>query len=264
MGCRTVLVTGASSGIGAAVARRIAHRGHAHIFLVARRSDKLKELAFELESEHVQAHVIAADLTTETGIEIVTTTAPEVDILINNAGFGGFGRFSKTHHDDAARMIALNCQAPIKLTRHYLPGMQARGKGSIVMMASAMGFQAVPFMTTYAATKAFLINFAEGLREEVRGTGVHVGVVCPGATHTEFNTVAQVPGERLPAMRLVGSSMQQVVDATMAICDQQYTIRIAGLHNRLILLMGKFAPRWLSRRLLAFILGRAVTPKSER
>lgn len=191
------LVTGASAGIGLELAKQLA-AGGANLVLVARRGDRLRELASDLSSKHqVQVEVFAADLTRpEAPAEIFSFTESkqlEIELLINNAGFGVFGYIQEISAARQLEMIQVNCSAVVALTSLYIPAMVARRHGDVLIVASVAAFQAVPFNSAYAATKAFDLIFSEGIAEEVRGFGVNVCALCPGTTTTEFQQVAQQP-----------------------------------------------------------------------
>ena len=184
------VVTGASSGLGRAYAESLAARGHP-LVAVARRADRLEELAAWARDRHgVETRIVAADLATEEGLalcreEIDRGDVPEVVVL--NAGFGSSGPLWTLDRARESEMVRLNCVAVVDLAAHVLPGMVERGRGALVVMSSAAAWQPVPFMATYAATKAFELHLAEALAEELRGTGVHAIAVCPGPTRTEFS-----------------------------------------------------------------------------
>jgi short-subunit dehydrogenase len=194
------LVTGASAGIGAELARAFAAQGVSCV-LTARREDLLRSLASELESQHgVRTRVVAADLTAADGPERLLAAVKDlaIDVLVNNAGFGGAGRFDRQDADLQRRMIALNCTAPVLLTRALVPSMVARGRGAVIFLGSVAGSQPLPLHSLYAATKSFDNLLGEGLWAELRGTGVDVLSVLPGPTETEFQAIAQEaphPGE---------------------------------------------------------------------
>lgn len=184
------VVTGASSGLGRAYAESLAARGHP-LVAVARRADRLEELAAWARERHgVETRIVVADLATEEGLalcrdEIDRGEVPEVVVL--NAGFGSSGPLWTLDRARESEMVRLNCVAVVDLAAHVLPGMVARGRGALVVMSSAAAWQPVPFMATYAATKAFELHLTEALAEELRGTGVHAIAVCPGPTRTEFS-----------------------------------------------------------------------------
>ncbi len=188
------LVTGASAGIGQALARELA-AGGTHLILTARRQDRLEEFAAELRGKfNVQCEVFAADLTQPDAPEKIFAFTKQrnltVQLLINNAGFGQFGETSGVETQRLLDMVQVNCSAVVHLTRLYLPEMIARRSGDIMILSSVAAFQAVPYLSTYAATKAFDLLFAEGLAAEVRPHGIRVSALCPGATESEFHKVA--------------------------------------------------------------------------
>ncbi len=184
-------MTGASSGIGRAFAQSLASRGH-DLVLVARREDRLRELARLVGERHgVAARVVVADLATDAGLaacrDAITAEPEPPQVVVLNAGFGSRGRFWELERERQSAMVRLNCLAVADLAAHVLPGMVARGSGSLVVISSAAAWQPVPFMATYAATKAFELHLVEALGEELRGTGVRALAVCPGPTRTEFS-----------------------------------------------------------------------------
>ena len=186
------LVTGASSGIGAAFARELASRG-SDLVLVARSRDKLTAFGDELSTSYgVAVDVVVADLAKPSSADHLAAEVGDrqIDILINNAGFG---LHAQLHQADAARlteMVQLNVATLVDLTRLYLPGMLARDRGAVINIASTAAFQPVPYMAVYGASKAFVLSFTEALWAETRRTDVRVTALCPGSTETEFFTVA--------------------------------------------------------------------------
>jgi short-subunit dehydrogenase len=188
------LVTGASAGIGVALAEELA-AGGTKLVLTARRKDRLDELACRLTATHkVSTEVIAADLADPNAPQKIFSFTKEkgieIDLLINNAGFGAYGEFCDVEKQRLLNMVQVNCHAVVHLTRLYLPEMVARRRGDILVLASTASFQAVPYISTYAATKAFDLLFAEGLAEEMKPYGIRVCALCPGSTESEFGVVA--------------------------------------------------------------------------
>jgi hypothetical protein len=188
------LVTGASAGIGVALAKELA-AGGTNLVLTARRKDRLDELSASLRSQHkVKTEVFVADLAEAGAPEKIFAFTKEkgldIDLLINNAGFGQFGEFPSVEIQRLLDMVQVNCHAVVHLTRLYLPEMIARHRGDVLILASTASFQAVPYISTYAATKAFDLLFAEGLAEEMKPYGIRVCALCPGSTETEFHVVA--------------------------------------------------------------------------
>jgi short-subunit dehydrogenase len=209
----TALVTGASSGIGEQFARQLAARGH-DLVLVARRAERLERLASELPTE---AKVLTCDLTAD-AVSLggrVQELGVQVDLLVNNAGFGTSGPF--LDHDPArdAEQVRLNCEAVVTLCHAFLPGMVERRRGGVINVASSAGFQPIPYESVYAATKAFAISFTDALHAELRGTGVRAMSVNPGPVPTEWQQVAgyeagrsaPAPGE-ITAAQVVRESLE--------------------------------------------------------
>jgi uncharacterized protein len=188
------LVTGASAGIGVALAKQLAGGG-THLVLTARRPDRMEHLAADLRKSHaIQVEIFPADLALpEASEEIFAFTQQKgivIDLLINNAGFGQYGELPQAPPQRLLDMVQVNCSAVVHLTRLFLPGMVSRRRGDILILASTAAFQAVPYISTYAATKAFDLLFAEGLAEEMKPYGIHVCALCPGSTESEFHAAA--------------------------------------------------------------------------
>ncbi|ROO83282.1 hypothetical protein EDD29_0777 [Actinocorallia herbida] len=181
---RTAMVTGASSGIGESFARLLAARG-ADLVLVARRGEVLEALAAELRGRGVRAEVLAADLTLPDDLARVRARAAEVDLLVNNAGFGAFGGFAELPADDHRRQVTLNVTALMELSHAALGAMAARGRGGILNVASVAAYAPSPGSAVYGASKAFVVSFTESLHVEAKAAGVHVTALCPGFTRTE-------------------------------------------------------------------------------
>ncbi|MCU0504004.1 MAG: SDR family oxidoreductase [Anaerolineae bacterium] len=186
----TAAVTGASSGIGAAFARKLAALGY-DLVLVARRGDRLEALAAELAAAYgIRAEALVADLTDDDDVERVAgaiAAIPNLDLLVNNAGMGAEGRFYQADIGPQVDMIRLHVLASVRLARAALPGMVERGRGGIINVASVAGFMALPEDVNYCATKGYLITFSKALQLELTGAGVRVQALCPGFTHTEFH-----------------------------------------------------------------------------
>ena len=205
----TALVTGASSGIGRELARQLAERGHG-VTVVARRADRLEELAEELRAKHdIRVEVIPTDLTdqaaTDRLIDEIAARGLKVEILVNNAGFGIYTPFAATDLEQEYAQLALLIGAVVQLTGRVLPGMLGRGRGTIINLSSTAGFQPLPGNTDYAACKAFVLMHSEGLHDELRPHGITVTAVCPGPVRTEFQEVsAPLFAERLPGFAWIG------------------------------------------------------------
>lgn len=239
------LITGASGGIGAEFARQLA-RDNRNLVLVARSKHKLVQLADELSTAHnIQAVPLAFDLTDPNAprqlFEATNNQNIEVDLLINNAGFGSLGEFTNFDLERDSKMIELNVKALVALTHLYLRPMQERKRGAIINVASTAAFQPVPFMTTYAATKAFVLSFSEALAEEMRPSNVRVMALCPGATETNFFQAAE--GTR-PPMRIM-QTPQQVVGIALHALAAGRTSVISGRSNYLVAQFSRLFPRAL-------------------
>jgi short-subunit dehydrogenase len=198
------LVTGASSGIGSALAEELASGG-AHLVLTARRRQRLTQLRKRLRTAHsVQVEVVAADLDQPDAPEKIfaftNKRGIQVDLLVNNAGVGSYGEFRASDRPRELGIVQVNCSAVVHLTHLYLPGMVERRSGDILIVASTGAYQGVPYMATYAASKAFDLLFAEALAEEVKRYGVRVCALCPGPTVSEFQKVAGVPEQMAAGM----------------------------------------------------------------
>jgi uncharacterized protein len=237
------LVTGASAGIGWALAEQLA-AGGANLILTARRSDRLAKLAADLSAKNgITAEIFAADLV-EPGApgEIHAFTSGkgiEVELLINNAGFGAFGYTHEIEESRLLEMIQVNCSTVVHLTRLYTPAMVERHHGDVMIVASTAAFQAVPFIAAYAATKAFDLIFAEGIAEELRPFGVRVCALCPGSTTTEFQHVAQQPDR---AFR-VAETAEKVACVGLAGLAAGKSLVISGARNRMMVEAERLAPR---------------------
>jgi uncharacterized protein len=206
----TALVTGASSGLGEQFSRQLSARGH-ELVLVARRADRLERLASELPGP---AHVIPCDLASEASSlkPKVDELGLDVDLLVNNAGFGTYGKFAEGDPERDAEQVRVNCEAVVTLTHAFVPPMIERGRGGVIVVASTAGMQPLPYEAVYSASKAFALNFTEALSEELRGTPLRVLAVNPGPVPTEWQQVAGhdsaglVPGV-IPAEQCVAESL---------------------------------------------------------
>jgi short-subunit dehydrogenase len=239
------LVTGASAGIGRELARILAREGH-DLVLVARREPELTALATELKERYAaDSRVVTADLSkaraAETLVKELGPTA-QVDVLVNNAGFGGHGAFWERERDADLRQIAVNVTALTDLTRLLLPGMVERHRGRILNVASTAAFQPGPFMAVYYATKAYVLSFSQALAEELSGTGVTVTTLCPGVTDTEFQQVAGAEDLRLNTGPL-SMSAASVAEAAYKGMTRGRLLVIPGAHNKLGAQATRLAPR---------------------
>ena len=249
---RNILITGASAGLGAALAREYAARGW-DLILVARREERLNRLAAELKAAHdTNSQVMTADLFSETAVEDLMTAlgSTQVDGLINNAGYGHPGTFLASSWDDHRRFNHLMSVVPIELTRALLPGMAARGFGRVMQVASLAGHMpGSRGHTLYAAVKSYLIKFSESLNVEMMGTGVHVSALCPGFVLTEFH---DVNGTREGINSLPGFMVMDADECARLAVDAleaNKAVFISGRVNRFLARLNRWAP-WLGRKVM--------------
>jgi short-subunit dehydrogenase len=255
----TTLITGASSGIGAAFARKLAARGR-NVLLVARSEDRLIALCNELgRLTSIRAQYLTLDLQQpDAGAQLFEETKKrelEIDMLINNAGVGSMGDFARLDLDRELEIIQLNIRALVDLTHRFLQPMRERKRGTIINVASTAGFQAVPYMGTYAATKAFVLSFSEALWEENRSHGVHVMALCPGVTETNF---FEASGMDHPPMR-ISQTPEEVVDTALRALNRKKSTVISGWMN----LFTTEAERFFPRSLVTRIAGKALRSRFE-
>jgi hypothetical protein len=252
------VVTGASAGIGLALAERLAAAG-THLVLTARRTARLEDLAAELSTKHgIRVEIYPSDLTRpEAPAEISAFTSGkgiEVELLVNNAGFGAFGYIQDIPTSRLLEMIQVNCAAVVHLTQLYAPAMIARRHGDILIVSSVAAFQALPFNSAYAATKAFDLLFAEGIAEELREFGVNVCALCPGSTNTEFQQVAHQPDRVFRS----AETADKVARVGLAALAEGRSFVISGAKNRLMVEAERLAPR----QFVARMAGKMMRPRS--
>ena len=249
------LVTGASAGIGVALSEELA-AGGTNLVLTARRKDRLDSLAQRLGSAHkVQTEIYAADLADSSAPEKIFVFTNEkkiqIDLVINNAGFGQYGSFATIETKRWLDMVQVNCSTVVHLTSLYLPGMIKRRRGGVLILASTASFQAVPYVSTYAATKAFDLLFAEGLAEEMKPFGIRVCALCPGSTESEFHEVAgqqKFQGRRETAQKVARTGLRALA------AGKSYVI--SGFGNYL----GAHSQRLVPRRLVTKIAASMFKP----
>lgn len=255
---RSALITGASAGIGQAFAEHLARDGYS-LTVVARNQERLDALAARLRAGHgVEVDIVVADLTQGfdvSRVEDCLRDSSDLDLLINNAGFGTYGRFAELPPEAEMAEINLNVVALVRLTRAALPGMIARGEGAIINVSSMAGFQAAPFNATYGATKAYVTSFTEAISEELRGTGVRVQALCPGFTRTEFQDRAGIDVSGLPS--LAWMSAEAVVDSSLTGLDSGDVVHVPGFTNRLV----SGAAGLIPRSLLRWVGGKALASR---
>ena len=252
---RYALVTGASRGIGSHFARALAARSR-NLIIVARTRDRLEQLARELSgASGVQVQTFPLDLTAPGApaelAQQIRERGLEVDLLVNNAGFGERGRFAKLSIETQATAIRLNTIALVELTHLLLPGMIGRGQGAIINVSSTAGFQPMPYAAIYAATKAFVTSFSMALAEEVRANGVTVVTLCPGPTETESSSrksPSSLPGGRQPA--------QEVVESALKKMEAQGGLVVPRLVNKVMAFSNRLMPLQVSAKIVARAMGR--------
>jgi len=248
---QTVLITGASSGIGEALAACFARDG-LNLVLVARSADKLKTLATHLAAEHgVKAWVAPADLSKGGNATLLAAKMKKdkhaIDVLVNCAGVLEHGQFVKMRPGRHQELIDLNVSALTEMLAHFVPPMVARGHGRVLNVASVAAFQPIPSLATYAATKAYVLSLTESLAEELKGTGVTVSALCPGITATNMVSMAtESSGLRLPGI-LVGE-VDKVAEEGYRACMKGEVIKVPGVLNLATILAGRATPKWLLRK----------------
>jgi short-subunit dehydrogenase len=262
---RLAIVTGASAGIGAAFAERLARDAY-DLVLVARRRERLDELADKLSRTHGRrVDVLPADLTAGEGVRLVEAriaAESALELLVNNAGFGTVGAFADLDRDGEEDEVRLNVVALQRLTHAAVHAMKPRGHGSVINVSSLAGFQPAPFNATYAATKAFVNAFTQGVAEELRGSGVRLQLLCPGFTRTEFQEVAGFHGQDVPGFAWM--TADAVVAASVEGLRKGELIVIPGAGNKVIGALYRAVPAALARRVGGALLRRSQSSSSPR
>jgi short-subunit dehydrogenase len=256
MAAKLALVTGASGGIGLEFAKLLAQAGY-DLALVARSNDKLDAIAAELRTAHgIAAQTIVCDLAKPNAAHDVFARVPECDVLINNAGFANNEKFWRIPEADTLEELRVDVVALTQLTRLYLPGMIERHDGKILNVASTAGFLPGPNMAVYYAGKAYVISFSEAIADEVRGTGVTVTVLCPGATATGFQ--ARAAADETMLFRMPMAKADTVAKAGIDGMMRGKTIVVPGISNKLVTL----APKIVPRRFLVRVSGKVIERRS--
>jgi len=230
------------------------------VLAVARRRERLEALAGQAAERGERIESLAADLKTEEGLTAVIRRLDglgEIELLVNNAGIATAGDFLGASLEEEIGAIQLNVEAVVRLTHDILPRMVRQGRGSIINLASVVAFQPFPHFAVYAASKAFVLSFTEALAEEVRGTGVRILALCPGAARTEIDVFAHNEGllGKLPSL-----TAEQVVRAALRALDHRRVVRVVGGLNGLLVFMNRLMPHWAMRRLMGLI---ASPPRSQ-
>jgi short-subunit dehydrogenase len=247
---KVALITGASAGLGVEFARQLSKRGH-RLVLAARRKDRLEELATDLGN----ARAVAIDLSKPNAavklLVDVEAAGEQVDLLVNNAGFGLIGRFAELDAKRERQMVDLNIGVLMDLCRAVAPQMIKRKSGGILNVASTAAFQPGPNMAVYFATKAFVLSFTEALHEELKPYGVRVSCLCPGPTRTEFGEVAGFGGNGLFDRTAMESP--EVVEAGIKALEKNRAVVVPGLVNKIGATSTRFAPRSIVRKIAGAI-----------
>jgi short-subunit dehydrogenase len=247
---KTALITGASAGLGAEFARQLSRRGM-RVVLVARREDRLREIAEEVGNARTIAMDLSAHVAAERLVGDLDAAGEQVELLINNAGFGAIGRFTSLDADRQREMIDLNIGTLTDLCRAIAPRMMERRSGGIINVASTAAFQPGPNMAVYFATKAYVLSFTEALHEELKPHGVRVSALCPGPTRTEFGDVAGFGGNGM--FDRVAMEAPAVVAAGLAGLESNRAVMVPGMVNKLGAASTRFAPRSIVRKIAGAI-----------
>jgi short-subunit dehydrogenase len=264
---KMVLVTGASSGIGLALAHELSKRG-AHLILAARSESKLNEVAAEIRKSGNEAHVFKSDLSIASSgaalFEAIKQAGLSVDLLINNAGYGRWGKFTDFDREDYAKMIQLNITTLTDLCHLFLPEMEKKGKGGIINVGSIASFNPVPYGNVYSASKAYVLNFTEALRYEYLKKGIQIMALCPGGTVSNFSRVATENSEELTAKatQLEDSSSMLSAEAVAHQCLEAFLKNkmyvITGRSNKVIHAIGRHLPRKRMLKIVGKMFGKVV------
>jgi short-subunit dehydrogenase len=254
---KRALVTGASAGIGEAIARELAARG-VDLVLVARRAERLERLRTELTGVHVE--VLPADLADLADLERVaqrcSSTTEPVDLLVNNAGFGGYGKVWERPFEEARGQIDVNVTALVRLSHAAATAMVAAGRGGILNVSSVAGNQPGPGSAVYGATKSFVTSFSEALAVELRGTGVTVTASCPGLTHTEFHDVAGVQTHPAEEASFLWMDARSVALDALDAAAKGTVVRVHGWPNRVLAAASHVSPRVVRRAAAGRVVSR--------
>ena len=257
------IVTGASSGTGLVFAQELALRGH-NVLAVARRRDRLEGLARDASAKGGRIDTLIADLGTSEGLASLVTRIGElytIDLLVNNAGMATAGDFSDSVLERELAEIRLNVNAVVTLTHAVLARMLPRGSGAIINLASVVAFQPFPHFAVYAASKAFVLSFTEAVAQEIRGSGVRIMALCPGAAKTEMNVFSNNAGllGKLPSL-----SAEQIVATALRGIAAGSVVKIVGWPNRILVFLNRFVPRAAVRWMMGAIATAPPQPAADR
>ncbi len=257
-GAGWAVVTGASSGLGALFAEKLAQRGLS-LVLAGRDEARLAEVRQRVQrlAAGIDVELVVGDLGGQAGVEALAQVlnGRVIDVLVNNAGFGTYGRLAEVDADRDHDLIAVNVDALVRLTHAVLPGMLARGHGQILNVASTIAFQPAPYQATYGASKAFVLSFSQALWAETRGSGVTVTALCPGPTRTGFVDALDADVSQTAIYRRLASP-EPVVDAGLRALDRGRPVVVPGLRNWVMANAARLSPGWVG----ALISGRMLRP----
>ena len=247
------LITGASSGIGEVYARQLVSK-YQTLALVARREDRLHALKDELSSLAQNIHIIKADLTNQDDLNRMCSEVEKIgcpDLIVNNAGYGSVGAFENREKNNQRMMVRLNSESLMEITLHFIPGMLKRGSGGVINVASIAGFVPIPYMATYAATKAFVHSFSMSLYAETRARGVHIMSHCPGPTKSEFHIISGL-SEKMSY--LPSAETDTVVREAIECFEAKKPVCVNGKMNKFLSALTKLIPWPLTARLVRYIM----------
>jgi short-subunit dehydrogenase len=255
------VVTGASSGLGALFAEKLAARG-LPLVLAGRDEARLADVRERVQrlAPDIDVELVVGDLGSQAGVEALVAVLQErvIDVLVNNAGFGTYGRLAEVDADRDRDLIAVNVDALVRLTHAVLPGMLARGHGQILNVASTIAFQPAPYQATYGASKAFVLSFSQALWAETKGSGVTVTALCPGPTRTGFVDALDADVSGTAIYRKLASP-EPVVAAGLRALDRGRPVVVPGMRNWVMANAARLSPGWVG----ALISGRMLRPAGE-
>ncbi len=264
VGAGWAVVTGASSGLGALFAEKLAQRG-LPLVLAGRDEARLAEVRQRVQrvAPGVEVELVVGDLGARAGVEalVVALDGRVIDVLVNNAGFGTYGRLEEVDPEREHDLIAVNVDALVHLTHAVLPGMLARGHGQILNVASTIAFQPAPYQATYGASKAFVLSFSQALWAETRGSGVTVTALCPGPTRTGFVDALDADVSQTAIYRRLASP-EPVVDAGLRALDRGRPVVVPGLRNWVMANGARLSPGWVGALISGRMLRPAATPRA--
>ena len=245
------VVTGASSGLGAIFAERLAERG-LPLILAGRDAARLEQVRRRVQhsAPGVDVELVVGDLGTQAGVDelIAALGGREVDVLVNNAGFGTYGTFAEIDAEREHELVAVNVDALVRLTHAVLPGMLARDRGGILNVASTIAFQPGPYQATYGASKAFVLSFSQALSAETRGSAVAVTALCPGPTRTGFVDALDANVSQTAVYKTLADP-EPVVNAGLKALDRGRPVVVPGWRNWLMANAGRMSPGWMATRI---------------